>query len=105
MSEYLCVTVRSRPSEAESSFTSRLSELWTDMLRNHPDEFEKVYAETAKFEPDGGVLTRQYLFEAEIVAMLTAKLRTSAIDHDAIDEDDVYSKYEAVPPEWFWIEH
>ena len=27
------------------------------------------------------------------------------LGHEPIDRDDVYSKYEAVPPEWMWIEH
>ena len=34
-------------------------------LRNHPNDFAKVYAETSAFEQKGNCLTRQYLVEAD----------------------------------------
>lgn len=103
--EYLSLTVRSRPAEEEASFKHRLSQLWTRMLRDFPLEFEKVYAETVKFEMDDGCLTRQYLFESPIADLLERQLVLAEIAHDPIDRDDVYSKFEATPPEWMWIEH
>ena len=103
--EYLCLTVLSRPGETEPAFKTRLSQLWTGMLRNYPDEFEKVYAETVKFELHEDRLTRKYLFEAAIVDLLDRELRAAGIDFEPIDDDDVYSKFEAAPPDWMWIEH
>ena len=44
--EYLCLTIRSQPDESEPNFKTRLSVFWTLMLRHHPEDFEKVYAET-----------------------------------------------------------
>jgi hypothetical protein len=103
--DYLSLVVRSRPGEDEAAFKTRLSEFWTGMLRNHPDEFEKVYAETVRFEADGDQRTRKYLFEASVADLLEEKLSAAALDHEPIDRDDVYSKYEATPPDWMWIEH
>lgn len=105
MSEYVCITVRSRPGEAEGEFSARLSRLWTAMLRNHQDEFEKVYAETTAFETAGGRLSRQYLAELAVVELLEEELAAAGIEFDAIDREDLYSKYEAVSPEWMQIEH
>jgi hypothetical protein len=105
MDEYLCLTVRSQPGESQAAFQGRLAEFWTRMLRTRPDDYEKVYAETTKFEAEDGTITRQYLIESPIAAVLTAELSGSQIDCDPVDEDDVYSKYEAAPPDWFWIEH
>ncbi|VTS02275.1 hypothetical protein [Tuwongella immobilis] len=105
MERYLCLTVQSQPGEGESEFKTRLSQFWTKMLREQPDAFEKVYAETVAFESSGGRLTRQYLFEADIAELLAGALDAAGVAHEAIDEDDTYSKYEATPPDWMWIEH
>ena len=105
MDEYLCLTVQSRVSEPEGDFKARLSAFWTHMLRAHPDDFEKVYAETVAFEPFGGRLARKYLIEAEVADALTKQLKAQGVDHAAIDTDDLYSKFEAAPPDWMWIEH
>jgi hypothetical protein len=103
--EYLCLTVRSHPNEAEADFKSRLSTFWTGMLRNRPDEFEQVYAETVKFAAESGRLTRQYLIQTGIAELLEQELKTSNFDFAPLDSDDIYSKYEATPPDWMWIEH
>ena len=50
MEEYVCLTVLSRPGEAQADFASRLSQFWTHLLRNRKADFEKVYAETTSFE-------------------------------------------------------
>ena len=105
MSEYLSVQLSSDAGETEASFKSRLSALWSHMLRQHEAEFEKVYAETSKFTAHGDRLGRQYLFEAGIVDFLKAKLAEQKFAFDEIDEDEIYSKYEATPPEWFQLEH
>lgn len=105
MDDYLCVTLLSRPGESEADFKARLSALWSQMLREKPTEFEKVYAETVAFERQGDRLGRKYLIEAGVADALESDLQSAGMDHQPIDPDDLYSKYEAAPPEWFWIEH
>ena len=105
MNDYLCITVSSRPGEGRADFSARLSQFWTHMLRNHKDEFEKVYAETTAFGSEGDHVTRQYLVEAGVADLLKREFATAGVEHQPIDPDDVYSKYEATPPEWMWIEH
>lgn len=105
MDEYLCLVVLSRPSEREGEFKSRLSAFWTKMLRERPDDFEKVYAEAVAFDRQTDRLSRRYLIEAGVADVLTAELPSAGLDHAPIDADDLYTKYEAAPPEWFWIEH
>jgi len=103
--DYLCVTVRSRPDEREAAFKNRLVEFWTVVLREHPDVYLRVYAETSKFEQGPQVLTRQYLIEASAAEELEVIVGRHQLDVDPIDEDEIYSKYDAAPPEWFWIPH
>jgi hypothetical protein len=75
------------------------------MLRNRESDFEQVYAETTSFERDGACWTRRYLLAEGVAAVLHDELAAAGIDHDPIDPDDLYSKYEATPPEWMQIEH
>jgi hypothetical protein len=103
--EYLCLTLLARPGEPEGEFKARLSEFWTRMLRERPAEFEKVYAEAVGFERQTDRLSRRYLVEAGAADVLAAELSAAGVDHAPIDPDDLYTKYEAAPPEWFWIEH
>jgi hypothetical protein len=105
MDDYLCLTVLARPGESEAEFKSRLSAFWTGLLRAKPDEFEKVYAETVAFEQHGDRLGRKYLIEADVAELLVKELAAGGLAHLPIDPDDLYSKYEAAPPDWFWIEH
>lgn len=104
-SEYLCLTIRSNPDESEAAFKTRISELWSRFVRTQPDLFEKIYAETTRFERSGNRLTRQYLVEAEAAEAVTTELTNAGMDFLPLDPDDLYSKYEATPPDWFWIEH
>ena len=105
MTDYLCLTLLSRPGEPEADFTARLSAFWTRMLRERPADFEKVYAEEVAFERQTDRLGRRYLVEAAVVGVLEPELSSAGLDHAPIDPDDLYSKYEAAPPDWFWIEH
>jgi hypothetical protein len=105
MNDYLCMTVWSLAGENESGFKMRLAAFWTHLLRNHPAEFEKVYAETSAFEQEGDRLSRKYLVEAAAATAVEEMLREKGIDVEPIDPDERYSKYEAAPPEWYWIEH
>lgn len=105
MTEYLCLTLIATPGEAESSFKSRLAVFWTHMLRNKPDDYEKVYAEATRFGSTEGRVSRQYMAEVEVIDLLTSELKAHTIAFTTIDPDDVYSKYEASGPDWFQIEH
>ena len=105
MDEYLCVTVLSNSGESEADFSNRLSCFWTHMLRNYKPEFEKVYAETTEFETAGDRQSRMYLLRGEVATLLEAELQAAGLGFEPIDRDEVYSKYEAVPPEWMQIEH
>src|SRR5204863_211846 len=68
--DYVCVTVRSHPGEPEAEFAARLSRFWTHMLRNRPDEFERVYAETTQFERPGDRLSRHEARRARPLELL-----------------------------------
>jgi hypothetical protein len=103
--DYLCLTVFSQPGESQADFSNRLSRFWTHMLRNFKTDFEKVYAETSQFETAGERLSRMYLFQEEVTDRLEAELQAAGIVYEPIDRDEVYSKYEAVPPEWMQVEH
>jgi hypothetical protein len=105
MDEYLCLTVLSNADESQADFGARLSRFWTYMLRTHPAEFEKVYAETTAFEADGDRLSRQYLVEHGVADLLEREFAAAELGHEPIDRDDVFSKFEATPPAWMWIEH
>lgn len=105
MDEYLCLTLVGKPQEPESDFKARLTAFWTHMIRNRPADYERVYAEATAFGSAGGRPTRQYLAEAGVVGVLTAELAAAGVDFEPVDEDDVYSKYEASSPDWFQIEH
>jgi hypothetical protein len=105
MDEYVCITVLSRPGEAQGEFAARLSRFWTQMLRQRKPDFEKVYAETTVFEECEGGWSRQYLAELDVVDLLEAEMKAAGVAFEPIDRDELYSKYEAVPPEWMQIEH
>jgi hypothetical protein len=105
MDEFLCMTVCSMPSEKEADFSARLSRFWTHMLRNQPAEFEKVYAETTRFELHAGRHARKYAVQPEVVSLLETELSRARLDYEPVDRDDIYSKYEVVAPDWMQIEH
>lgn len=103
--DYVCITVLSKPGEAQAAFAARLSQFWTQMLREHKDEFERVYAETTDFEELNGCWSRQYLAELSVADFLEAKFKVAGVDHEPIEREELFSKYEAAPPEWMQIEH
>ena len=105
MDEYLCLTVRSHPAEPADGFNKRLIDFWSGVIRTRKDEYDRVYAETTRFAPAGDRLTRQYLVAADVADAVAGELAAAGIDHDPLDPDDLYSKYEATPPEWFQIPH
>jgi hypothetical protein len=105
MDDYLSVTVKSRSAEAAEDFKKRLIVFWSHMIRERPNEYKDVYAETTRFEPAGDRLTRKYLVAAAVADVLERELASAGVDFEPIDPDDRYSKYEATPPEWFQIPH
>jgi hypothetical protein len=105
MSDYLCLSLLANPGEAETAFKARLAAFWTHMLRNHPNDYEKVYAEATRFAVIDGRVSRQYLVEAEAVVNLTSELSASGITLAPVDLEDLYTKYEAASPDWFQLEH
>ena len=69
------------------------------MLRNKPDDYEKVYAE-ATFTSTGGRVSRQYLAEVDAIDV-TTELSANSIAFADVDPDDIYTKYEASAPTGF----
>jgi hypothetical protein len=103
--EYVVVTAVSGPGEPEAAFRGRMTAFWTHMVRTRPDDYERVYAEATRFQTRGDVLSREYMVEADAAAGLAAAMTAQGITSDPFDPDDTYSKYEATPPDWFWLEH
>lgn len=105
MTEYVCLVLLSEPGESETAFKSRLTLFWTHLIRNHPDDYERVYSEAVEFDTDGDRIIRQYMIEPEAVDVLSHELATHRIAFAPVDVDDLYSKAEASSSEWFQIEH
>jgi hypothetical protein len=105
MDEFVCLTMLSEPGETEAAFKLRIVSFWTHMLRNHPDEYEQVYAEARDFETHTGRVTRQYMVRPEIAELLQQTLTSQKIAAEPIDLDDTYNKAEASSSEWFQIPH
>jgi hypothetical protein len=103
--EYVCVTLKSDAGEGADAFNKRLIAFWSHMIRDKPDAYVQVYAETTRFESAGDRVTRRYFVGTGAVDILEAELAAAAINFDPIDMDDLYPKYEATPPEWFQIPH
>ena len=102
--ELVCVTLRGTPAEPEAAFKARLVEFWSAYLRASQDDYDQVYAEATKFEQSAGRPTRQYMVRPEGVAPLKTALEAAKMDYAPIDEDELYSKYEATSPDWFQLD-
>ncbi len=105
MKEYILITVCSEKDENGNTFSQRLSLFWTQMLRQSPEEFEKVYAESSEFENQAGVLKRKYAILPELTEFLKNKFLSERLNVLDIDIDDFYSPYELTAPDWMQIEH
>jgi len=103
--EYAQLTVFSCEAETQAEFNKRLIDFWTRLLRVSPEEYKRVYAETARFEARAQRFARRYLVGCDICEMIERELVTSQINFEPIDPNDLYSKYEAAAPEWFQIPH
>ena len=105
MDEYARIVLISRENEPSENFNRRLIALWSYMLRAHPGQYEKVYAESAAIDEVGTRLHREYLVAAEILAEIEKALAIHEMAYEPIDADDLYSKFEAAPPNWFLVPH
>lgn len=103
--EYACLRFSSRPGESEGEFSKRLTGFWSHFLRTYPDEYMQVYAESARFEPAGDRVIRQYFVGLGALDILEPELATAGIEHEPVDRDELFSRFEAVAPEWFQIPH
>ena len=75
------------------------------MLREQKNSYEGVFAETTVMEADGDRAMRQYLIAADVVEAIEKWMTGAGVDHDLIDNDEVYSRFEATSPDWFQIPH
>lgn len=105
MDEFVCLTLLAHPNEDEAAFKTRLTEFWTHMLRNRPDDYEGVYAEARDFDEEGGRTCRQYMVELDAIDTVTAELTARDMPFTPVDHDDLYNRSEASSSEWFQIPH
>ncbi len=105
MEEYCRLPVLSHPRESTGAFNKRLIEFWSFLLRTRPAEYARVCAEAAAVLPHGDRVGRDYLLERSAVEAVEAALTAAGLDFEPADRDDLFTKYEAAPPDWFQIEH
>ena len=103
--EYLCLTLLAPDGESEGAFKSRLTAFWSHLIRAQPDTYAAVYAEASHFGTTDGRVSRQYMVEAEASEEVVLALIAAGIATLPLDQDDVYTKYEASGSEWFQIPH
>jgi hypothetical protein len=103
--EYVCLTLLAEEQESREAFQSRLTHLWTHLLRQHPDVYEQVYAEAVDFTRYQGRLARQYMVALDALDALLEEATRQGLAYAPVDRDDLYSRYEASGPEWYQIEH
>ncbi len=105
MEEFVSVEVLGKSGESETAFGQRLTLFWSEILREIPEDFERVYAETIVFEKVGSKPLRRYAIETEAVDLFVGKIRQGGFEVTAPTDDDVYTKYELPATEWWQIEH
>ena len=105
MDDYCCLTVLSRVGESRDEFNKRLINFWTTMLRTRESDYERVYAKATAFKQVKDRIGREYLLEEVAVDVLEAELKSADIEFEPVDRDELFSKYEASPPDWFQLEH
>lgn len=105
MIEYVCLTLLADAGESEASFKSRLTALWSHMLKTFPVEYERVYSEAVRFEREADTVARRYMVDPGVLGTLLPLLERQKIAGLPLDPDDLYSKAEASSNEWFQLEH
>jgi hypothetical protein len=105
VTEFVAVEVLGTNGEVEAHFGQRLTAFWSEILREIPDEFEKVYAETILFETVRGKPSRCYAIESDAVDLFVGKLRQAGFEVPSPSDEDIYTKYELPATEWWQIEH
>lgn len=105
LEEFQGIVLSGDTNEKEAHFSARLTNFWTKILRGYPEQFEAIYAESSEFGTRNGKPTRQYAVDPAVVLFLREQLEEAGIDLLPVDPDDTYTRYEAVAPEWWQIEH
>ena len=105
MTEYVCLTLLADPGETEALFRSRLTELWSHMLKTAPVDYEKIYSEAVEFETLRDGPSRRYMIDPAVLPTLLPMLESRALFSLPVDADELYSKAEASSNEYFQIEH
>lgn len=105
MIEYVSLTLLAEPGETEAAFKSRLTGLWSAMVKASPVDYEKVYSEAAEFERAGDRVSREYRIDPDVWGVLGPLLKERGVAFTEIDFDELYSKAEASANDWFQIEH
>lgn len=105
MDEYVTLRLISRPEEPADAFRRRLIDFWSHLLRRRPDDYAGVLAEAARAEATPEGHAREYLVSIAAVDVVVAELAAAGIDHAEVDRDEVFTKFEATPPDWFQIPH
>jgi spore coat polysaccharide biosynthesis protein SpsF (cytidylyltransferase family) len=103
--EYVCLTLLAEEQESREAFQARLTQLWTEVLRQQPQVYEQVYAEAVEFSQHQGRWARQYMVALDAVDALLEEVSRRKIAFAPVDREDLYSRYEASGPEWYQIEH
>lgn len=105
MDEYLCLTLLGNAGEAEPAFKTRLTAFWTLLLRAQPDVYDAVFAEAKAFGSEAGRVSRAYMIEASAAPAVREAATAAGVAATELDEDDVYTKYEASGSDWFQLAH
>lgn len=105
MDEFLCLTLLGTAGESEPVFKARLTAFWTTLLRGRPDVYDAVFAEARAFGSEAGRVSRAYMIEATAAPTVREAASAAGVDSLELDEDDVYTKYEASGSDWFQLAH
>jgi hypothetical protein len=103
--DFVSVAVLAKSDEPADAFNKRLIAFWSNFLRTFPEQYKRVYAESVRLEAIASTWIRKYLVGVDAADILARELAIAGLAHEPIDAEDVYSKYEAAPPEWFLIPH
>ena len=105
MTEYVCLTLIADPGETEALFRSRLTSLWSHMLKTSPADYEMIYSEAVEFETSRDIVTRRYMVDPAVLPALLPILESRSLFALPVDADELYSKAEASSNEYFQIDH
>lgn len=105
MDEFQGLTALGLVGELHQAFSTRLSGFWTDILRQAPNLFVKIYGEATQFEEESGQLSRKYAVVPSCVDDILARAKMYGINFLPPDPYDTLNRHEVVNPEWWQIKH